>query len=53
MRMALVLGSAVEFAGAMSMGALVSKTISKGMIDVDAYSAQVPSQAHSPRASLW
>ena len=37
MKMALICGSAVEFLGAMTMGALVSKTISKGIIDVDQY----------------
>ena len=37
MKMALALGSTVEFLGAMTMGALVSKTISKGIIDVDQY----------------
>ena len=34
---ALVLGSIFEFAGAMTMGALVSKTISKGVIEPEEY----------------
>jgi phosphate/sulfate permease len=40
MRQALVYGSLVECIGALTMGALVSKTISKGIIVVDDYKAE-------------